>query len=397
MNVHSISRQSQSVKTMSFHARSLLLASVALLAGCGAQNPPQPQPPQVGVVTLKPQPATLTKDLPGRVTAAETSEVRPQISGVIRKRLFTEGSMVKAGQVLYEIEDAPYRAALATAQGNLASAQAAISSTQLQAERYRSLAAINAVSKQDLDNAVTAAQQARASVAVQKAAVEAARINLNFTRIRAPISGHIGRSLFTAGALVQNGQADALATILRTDQVYVDVTQSAAQILDLKAAIASGELSRNGDNSLRVQLILPNGKVYPIEGKLQFSEVSVDENTGTVTLRASFPNPDGVLLPGMYVRARLVEGTVKDAILAPQQGITRDPRGRATALVVNAQNQVEQRIVTTGQTIGNTWLITSGLKAGDKLIVDGLTGLKTGETVTPGAAGQTAPAAAKGH
>ncbi|MET0365056.1 MAG: efflux RND transporter periplasmic adaptor subunit [Sphingobium sp.] len=370
-----------------------ILAIVALLAGCSAQEAPPPAPPKVGIVTLRQEPVTLTNELPGRVTAAETSEVRPQISGVIRRRLFAEGSMVKAGQVLYEIEDAPYRATLGTAQGNLAKAQAAIEATRLQAERYRSLIGINAVSRQDLDNAESTARQARADVASQKSSVDSARVNLDFTRIRAPISGRIGRSIYTPGALVQAGQADALATILRTDSVYVDVTQSAAQILDLKTAMKDGALGRGAQDSARVQLILPNGKTYPVEGRLQFSEVGVDPDTGTVTLRATFPNSDGFLMPGMYVRARLVEGVRQQAILAPQQGITRDPRGRATALVVNAQNKVEQRTVTADRPVGDKWIITSGLKAGDRLIVEGLMGLTPGATVQPGVPQQIAVAA----
>ncbi|MET0241261.1 MAG: efflux RND transporter periplasmic adaptor subunit [Sphingobium sp.] len=376
--------------------RTPFLAIIALLAGCGAQEAPPPAPPKVGIVTLKQEPVTLTSELPGRITAAEISDVRPQISGIIRRRLFAEGSMVRAGQVLYEIEDAPYRASLGTARGNLGKAQAAIDATRLQAERYRSLIRINAVSRQDLDNAESSARQARADVAAQQSSVESARVNLDFTRIRAPISGRIGRSVYTPGALVQAGQADPLATILRTDNVYVDVTQSAAQILDLKAAMKDGGLGGGGRDSARVQLILPNGKTYPIEGRLQFSEVAVDPDTGTVTLRATFPNSDGFLLPGMYVRARLVEGVRQQAILAPQQGISRDPRGRATALVVNAQNKVEQRNVTADRPVGDKWIVTGGLKPGDRLIVEGLMGLSPGATVQPAAPQQIA-AAAKGR
>ena len=291
--------------------------------------------------------------------------------------------MVHAGQVLYVIEDAPYRAALGSAEGNLAKAQASIGATRAQAQRYRSLIGINGVSKQDLDNAEASARQASADVVAQRASVQAAQVNMGFTRIRAPISGRIGRSLFTPGALVQNGQADPLATIQRTDKVYVDVTQSAAQLLNLKEALRAGGLVRNGAESARVQLILPNGKAYPIEGHLQFSEVTVDQTTGSVTLRATFPNPDGLLLPGLYVRARIVEGVQQQAILAPQQGIARDPRGRATAMVVNARNQVEMRTVQTGAAIGDKWVVTSGLKAGDRLIVEGLVGLRPGTTVKP--------------
>ncbi|RYG24096.1 MAG: efflux RND transporter periplasmic adaptor subunit, partial [Burkholderiales bacterium] len=343
------------------------------------------------------EPVTLTAELPGRITALETSEVRPQINGIIRRRLFTEGSMVRAGQVLYEIDDSAYRAALGTARGNLARAQASIDSTRLQAERYRSLIGINAISRQELDNAEAAARQARADVAAQRSSVQAAQVNVDFTRIRAPISGRIGRSLYTAGALVQAGQPDPLATILRSDQVYVDVTQSAAQILNLKEALAAGGISQEGQANLRVTLLLPNGKIYPHEGRLQFSEVAVDPQTGSVTLRAIFPNRDGFLLPGMYVLAQVVEGVRQNAILAPQQGITRDPRGRATALVVNAQNKVEQRKVTADRPVGDKWVITGGLKAGDRLIVEGMMGVQPGTVVTVAAPTQVAVPASKGR
>jgi membrane fusion protein (multidrug efflux system) len=359
-----------------------LLSFVILLAGCGAQEPEKTTPPEVGVVTLKSEPAVLMSELPGRVTAVETSEVRPQISGVIRRRLFEEGAIVHAGQVLYAIEDAPYRAALGAAQGSLARAQAAIDATRLQAERYRGLVNINAVSRQEADNADAAARQARADVSAQRAAVDAAQVNLGFTQIRAPISGRIGRSRFTPGALVQAGQPDPLAIIQQTDRVYVDVTQSAAEILELKEAMKAGGVVRD-DGSARVALVLPNGKTYPVEGRLQFSEVTVDQTTGAVTLRASFPNADGMLLPGMYVRARLIDGVRQNAILAPQRGIARNERGEPTALIVNRENKVEQRIVATDRALGDRWVITSGLKPGDRLIVDGLLKAKPGSSVTP--------------
>ncbi|WP_380783356.1 efflux RND transporter periplasmic adaptor subunit [Sphingomonas sp. R86520] len=375
---------------------SVALAALALMAACSKEEAPPPPPtPTVGVVTVAQESVVLTSELPGRIAAVETSEVRPQVSGVIRDRLFTEGAMVRAGQVLYAIEDAPYRAALASAQGQLGAAQSQINATRLQAQRYGQLVALNAVSKQEADNATASAQQARANVAAQQAAVQSARVNLGFTRIKAPISGRIGRSIATVGALVQTGQTDALATIQRTNTVYVDVTQSAAQLLDLKAAMASGGVTRS-DGSARVQLLLPNGQTYPIEGRLQFSEVTVDQTTGAVTLRASFANPNGLLLPGMYVRAKLVEGTRTQAIMAPQEGISRDPRGGATAMVVNAQNKVEQRTVVTDRVIGDKWIITSGLKPGDKLIVEGLLNLRPGTTVKPAAPQQIGKAAAQG-
>lgn len=358
-------------------------SALALLGGCGESPPPTPPPPAVGVVTLKTESAPLINELPGRVAAVEIAEVRPQISGIVRRRLFQEGGYVRAGQLLYEIDDAPYRAALAQARGSLANAQAAIRSTGLQAQRYRELVGINAVSRQEYDDAEAAAQQARANVAAQRGAVQVAQVNQNFTRVRAPISGRIGRSLFTPGALVQAGQADALATIQRTDTVYVDVTQSAAQIIDLRQAMKAGGVSEAG--GARIKLLLPNGSEYPIEGRLQFSEVTVDPTSGAVTLRATFPNPDGLLLPGMYVRARLVEGQRTQAILAPQQGVSRDTRGRATALVVGKDNKAELRQVTVDRAVGDKWIVTNGLKAGDRLIVEGLVNLRPGSVVRPGA------------
>jgi membrane fusion protein (multidrug efflux system) len=361
----------------------LACASALTLSACGGSQPPAPQPPAVGVVTLKVESAPLLNELPGRISAFETAEVRPQISGIIRRRLFQEGGFVHAGQMLYEIDDAPYRAALAQAQGSLAKAKATIRSTGLQAQRYKDLAAINAVSKQEYDDADAAAQQARADVAASQGSVQAAQVNQNFTRIRAPISGRISRSLFTPGALVQSGQTDPLTTIQRTDTVYVDVTQSVAQIIDLKQAIKAGGVS--DANGVRIRLILPNGSEYPIEGRLQFAEVTVDATSGAVTLRATFPNPDGLLLPGMYVRAKMVEGQRSQAILAPQQGITRDARGRATAMVIGKDNKAELRQVEVDRAVGDKWIVTKGLKAGDKLIVEGLLNLRPGTVVKPGA------------
>lgn len=358
-------------------------ASALALSSCGNDQPAAPPPPAVGVVTLKMESASLINELPGRISAVETAQVRPQISGVIRRRSFTEGGYVRAGQLLYEIEDAPYRAALGQAQGGLERAQASIRATALQADRYNDLVGINAVSRQEADNARAAAQQARADVAVQRAAVQVAQVSQNFTRIRAPISGRIGRSLVTPGALVQAGQVDPLAAIQRTDMVYVDVTQSAAQIIDFRQALRDGGISET--EGARVQLILPNGTAYPLEGRLQFSEVTVDPSSGAVTLRAIFANPDGLLLPGMYVRAKLVQGQRASVILAPQQGVSRDPRGRATALVVNAQNKVELRQIETDRAVGDKWIVTKGLKAGDRLIVEGLVNLRPGTVVRPGA------------
>jgi len=363
------------------------LACALALGACGKKQPPPMPPPSVGFVVLRTEPVTLTTELPGRVSAMESSDVRPQISGVIRRRAFTEGSVVHAGQVLYEIEDSPYRAALLSAEGQLAQAQANIRSTQLLADRDRQLVAINAVSRQEADNADAAAAQAKAAVVAGRGAVRSAQVNLGFTRIRAPISGRIGRSLFTPGALVQAGQPGALATIQRMDQVYVDVTQSAADLINLRAAMRGGGVTQPGQGSARAQLVLPNGAVYPIEGVLKFADVTVDPTTGAVVVRAVFPNPNGELLPGLYVRARLIEGVRENGLLAPQAGITRNERGQATALVLGPGNVVAQRIVKTDQAVGDKWLITEGLGAGDKLIVDGLLYLQPGAKVQARAAG----------
>ena len=381
----------QKAVTAGIRACTPVLALTLALSACGKEQPAAPPAPTVGVVTLTTESAALTNELPGRIAALETADVRPQITGVIRRRLFTEGSNVQAGQLLYEIEDSPYRAAVAQAKGSLAVANATINSTALQAQRYKDLIAINAVSKQQYDDAAAAAQQARANVAAQQGALQAAQVNQNFTRIRAPISGRIGRSLFTPGALVSASQTDALAVISRTDTVYVDVTQSAAQIVDLKQAMASGGVSEA--EGARIQLILPNGSVYPIEGQLKFADVTVDPSSGSVILRATFPNPNGLLLPGMYVRAKLVEGLRQNVILAPQQGVTRDPRGRATAMVVGKDNKVEMRQLEVDRTVGDKWIVTKGLNVGDRLIVEGLVNLRPGTVVKPGLPQQVTVAA----
>jgi membrane fusion protein (multidrug efflux system) len=368
--------------------RHLRIAAVCVtcgiaLAACGKKPPPPPPPPAVGFVVLKTEPVALASELPGRVAGLESSDVRPQVNGVIRRRTFVEGSIVREGQVLYEIEDSPFRAAVLNAQGQLAQAEANIRSTQLQAERFDRLVAINGVSKQESDDAAAAAAQAKATVVTQRGALNAAQVNLGFTRVRAPITGRIGRSLFTAGALVQAGQTDPLATIQRMDRVYVDITQSAGALLSLRAAVRGGHVSQFAPDTAPVQLILPNGSIYPIEGVMRFAEVTVDPTTGTVTVRATFPNPDGILLPGLYVRARLVEAVQQQGLLAPQAGISHNERGEATALVVGPGNTVAQRIVHLDQAVGDKWLISDGLKAGDKLLVDGLLNLHPGDKVTP--------------
>jgi membrane fusion protein (multidrug efflux system) len=345
------------------------VALASLLSGCSKKEEaaPAPPPPQVGVVTLKTQAYTLTSELPGRTTAFRIAEVRPQVNGIILKRLFTEGADVKAGQQLYQIDPALYQA-------TLDSAKATYESSNSLAGRYKQLINEQAVSRQEYDTAVGSAREA-------KAAVQTAEINLRYTKVYAPISGRIGRSLVTEGALVSNGQADAMATIQQLDPIYVDVIQSSAEMLKLRRELESGQLQKAGDNAAKVKLVLEDGSIYPVEGKLEFSEVSVDETTGSVTLRAMFQNPDHTLLPGMFVHARLQSGVAANAILVPQQGITRDLKGTPTALVVNADNKVETRTLVANRTIGSDWLVEKGLNAGDRVITEGLQYVKPGAEV----------------
>lgn len=353
----------------------VLLAS--LLSGCEQeQAPPPAQKPQVGVVTLQAQPFALTTELPGRTSAYRIAEVRPQVNGIILKRLFDEGAEVKAGQQLYQIDPAVYEA-------TLKSAQATLQSTRSLAERYKQLVDEQAVSRQEFDEAQAQRLQA-------EAAVQSAQIDLRYTKVLAPIAGRIGRSLVTEGALVSNGQSNAMAVIQQLDPIYVDVTQSSAEMLKLRRDLASGRLQKAGENAAEVTLTLEDGSEYRHTGTLEFSEVSVDQTTGSVTLRAVFPNPDNILLPGMFVHAQLQAGVNAEAILAPQQGVTRDQRGRPTALVVNAENKVEQRILQTERTVGNQWLINDGLKSGDRLITEGLQYVKPGDEVSVSEAGNVA-------
>jgi membrane fusion protein (multidrug efflux system) len=309
-----------------------------------------------------------------------SSDVRPQVNGILKARLFTEGGDVKAGQILYEIDAAPYQAALDQAKGQLASAQANLTTTRLQADRYADLVKINAVSRQDNDNAQATFKQALATVQTDRAAVEAAAINLGYTHVRAPISGRIGRSLVTPGALVAANQTTALATIQALSSIYVDVTQSADAVLTLRKALTGGQLDKT-PASARVTLILSDGSAYPHEGALRVTDVTVDQTTDSVTLRALFPNPNDVLLPGMFVRAELNEGVYPGVILAPQQGVSHDPKGGATAMVVGATGKAESRQIKTAGVYGDKWIVTSGLKAGDKLIVEGLLTLQPGMPV----------------
>lgn len=361
----------------------LPLAAAASLAGCGKQEQPAAPPPAaVGYVVAQEQPVTLTTELPGRTSAFETSQVRPQVNGLVQARLFAEGDTVRAGQPLYRIDPAPYQAAAANARASLARARAAIASSGNLARRYGELVRINAIARQDYENAITTANQARADVAAQQAALRSAQIDLARTTIRAPISGRIGASVFTTGALVTAGQADPLTTIQRLDPIYVDIQQSAADLLKLRQQILAGQVSRGG-NAARVRLRLEDGSVYPVEGQLRFADVSVDPSTGTQRIRASFANPNALLLPGMFVRAELVEGVQSRALLVPQRAVSRDERGRPTVLVVGQGNKVEPRVLTAPRTQGDAWIVTSGLKPGDKVIVEGAMMLRPGMPVNP--------------
>ena len=358
--------------------------SVGLLSGCGkkaAVDAPARPPQDVGVVTLAPERAEIVTELPGRTSSFRVAEVRPQVGGIILKRSYDEGGEVKEGQPLYQIDPAKYRADYDSAQAAVARAEASVEVARLLAERRKKLVSTSVISKQDYDDAFASYKQAEADVASAKATLEAARINLEYTRVLSPISGRIGRSSVTEGALVTTGQTAALATVHQLDPIYVDVTQSSAQLLKLQRELAAGELK--GVKEASAQLILEDGTVYPEAGKLQFSEVSVDQGTGSVTLRAVFPNPNQALLPGMFVRALVKEGVNEEALLVPQRGVTRNQRGEPTALVVGADNRVEQRVLTTERALGDKWLVTGGLKSGDKVIVEGLQKIGPGAQVNP--------------
>jgi len=361
-------------------AKCAAMVAVLALSACSPNRGPSKfnQTPEVGVVVLQQEQVTLQVDLPGRTSAFESSDVRPQVSGVIQARLFKEGANVRAGQSLYRIDPAPFNAAYQQALGQLANAQASLTVAALKDARYADLVKMNAVSQQEADDARASHEQAAAAVQSARGAVQGAKVNLDYTRVTAPISGRIGRSAVTPGALVIANQATPLTSIQRLDQIYVDVTQPATDLLDLQRALQSGRVARG---QLSAHLILQDGSAYEPAGKLSATDVTVDPNTGSVTLRAIFPNPKGLLLPGMYVRAIIDEGVEQDAILAPQQGVTRDERGRANALVVDAAGKASLRILTTGRTVGDKWLVTSGLAAGDKLIVEGLLKAKPGGAV----------------
>jgi len=360
------------------------IALALFLSACGAKGPAGPDPnapAPVGVVVVKTEPVNLTMELSGRTSASLVSEVRPQVSGVIKARLFQEGSNVRAGQPLYQIDPATYRASLDSASAALAQAQATATSAKLKADRYKELVAINAVSKQDNDDAQASAQAAAANVQAQRAAVQQAKINLDYTKVAAPVSGRIGKSSVTPGALVTANQAEPLATVQNLDTIYVDVTQSAADVLKLRAAMAKG--SMGAPASAQVRLVLEDGSLYPIAGRLAFSDITVDEGTGSVGLRAIFPNPNGALLPGLYVRARLEQGVATQGILVPQPAVSRDPKGGATVYVVDAAGKAQQRTITVSRTIGDKWLVTAGLKPGERVIVEDLQKVRPNTAVKP--------------
>jgi membrane fusion protein (multidrug efflux system) len=358
-----------------------LLALLPLLAACSGGDAGRQRPaPEVGYFVAQPSTVPLSVTLGGRVVAHETSEVRPQVTGLIQRRLFTEGAFVRAGQPLYQIDPSLYRAAVNQAEANLASARASADAAVAKAERYKPLAELEAVSKQEYTDAAAQARVARAAVAQNAAALDTARINLRHATVPAPITGRIGRSLFTVGALVSANQADPLAVIQKLDPVYVDMQQSASDLTALRQALRRGDLA---PGSTTVHLKLEDGTDYGFVGRVQFSEISVDQNTGTVTLRASFPNPQGLLLPGTFVRAEFDQAVQPNAFLIPQPALQRDFDGSAFVYVVGPGDKAARRKVTAERTYGTSWIVTSGLKAGDKVITQGLANLKQGDKVRP--------------
>jgi membrane fusion protein (multidrug efflux system) len=372
------------------------LCTVAALVGCSRSSEPAPdrRPTEVGVVTVKPLPVTITTELPGRISSYRVAEVRPQVSGVLLKRLFVEGSEVKAGQPLYQIDPASFQASFDSAKATLEHAQAELTTAKLLEERYRPLVEANAVSRQQYDNAVASALQAQADVASGKAAVETARINLAYTHVLSPISGRTSRSAVTEGALVTANQTTTLVTVTQLDPIYVDVTQPATVLLRLQRELEAGQLVNRGDNAAAVGLKLEDGSEYGREGSLQFSEVTVDQSTGSVAFRAEFPNPGHLLLPGMFVRARIQEGVRQQALLVPERGVTHDQRGEPVALIVGEGNKVVQRTLQTDRVMGDQWLVVDGIQPGDRVIVSGLQKAHPGDQVRPIEAGQAAAARA---
>jgi len=376
------------------------VAALAGLSACG--KPPQGgpgmagggMPAEVGVVVVKAETVALNTELSGRTSSYAIADIRPQVGGIIQQRAFTEGGEVHVGELLYQIDPATYQASLESAKAALARDEAALMSVKLKAERYQSLIADKAISQQDLDDAQASYKQAEANVLSDKAAIRAAQINLGYTRVISPISGRIGKSSVTQGALVTANQTAALATVQQLDPIYVDLTQSMADLMRLKRALASGALKRAGNNEAKVQLVLEDGTVYPIEGKLAFTDVTVDQTSESVSLRALFPNPKHELLPGMFVRARLETGARDQSLLVPQQAVSHNTRGDAIVMIASADGKFEQRVIKTEQTVGDKWLVTGGLKLGDQVIVEGLQRLRPGTVIKPVPMGSSsAPAA----
>jgi membrane fusion protein (multidrug efflux system) len=352
-----------------------------MLNACGQSKPgagPQGVAPEVAVFTIQQERVPVITELPGRTSAYLVAEVRPQVGGIIQKRFFTEGSDVKAGNVLYQIDPVTYETAHSAAKASLARAEANVISIRNRVERYKELVTINAVSQQEYDDVTAALKQAEADVQVNNAATESARINLNYTRVTAPITGRIGKSNVTVGALVTASQPTPLAVIQQLDPIYVDATQSSANLLQLKGNIAAGRIKGDGPNQTRVNLLLEDGTPYPLEGILKFSDVTVDSSTGSFIQRMVFPNPKHTLLPGMYARALIQEGVIDRAILVPQQGVSRDPKGNPFVLIVDGAGKVEQRMITVARAIGDKWNVASGLAPGDKVIVEGMQRVRPG-------------------
>lgn len=362
----------------------LMLSLLAALGACSrTEEASAPAAPEVGVITLATEAAELSTELAGRTAAYRIAEVRPQVEGIIQRRLFTEGAEVRAGQSLYQIDPAPYRAAVARAEAGVASSQAQQNAARLLAERSSTLVQGGVVSKQENDNAAAASRSAAAAVAAAEAQLQTAHIDLAYTQVRSPIAGRIGRSLVTEGALVTKGQEDALATVAQLDPIYVDVTQSSAELLRLQRDFAQGRLQRTGADRARVTLTLEDGSAYAHDGTLKFTEVTVDPGTGSVLLRAEFPNPDRLLLPGMFVRARLNQGGNSKALLLPQAAVGRNARGQATVLVVGADDKVAERVIEVDRVLGNRWLVSSGVEAGERVVAEGLQKARPGQAVKP--------------
>ncbi|BBM03437.1 efflux RND transporter periplasmic adaptor subunit [Microbulbifer sp. GL-2] len=374
---------------------SLLVASSVLVACEEKAATPPMMAPQVTVVTLESEPVTLTRELPGRTSPFKVAEVRPQVNGIIKQQLFREGGRVDANQPLYQLDDALYQADVDSARAKLQRASAALNIARLKAERTAGLVKNGAVSKQENDSAEADLQEARADVAAARAELQRAEIQLDYAQITAPITGRIGKSSVTQGALVTANQAATLATVQQLDPIYVDVTQSAAELVSLRRALEAGTLA--DATHLPVKILLEDGSEFEHQGKLEFAEASVDPSTGSVLLRVVVPNPDSMLLPGMYVRAIVGSGVRDDAILVPQQGIARDPKGNTSAMVVNEENIVAQRSVRVSRTVGNQWLVEEGLQAGDRVVVAGLQKIRPGAPVQPSEREDEQPPAAVGE